>query len=183
VPDFIVILNRDGAHAVSDEFLCVRCARHQQTCCQDSDIHVSLADVRRIAAASGRDHFTEFRQPAYAVYDQRTEDPFWYTHVFRQDGMRRVLKQRPDGDCGFLGQQGCTLPTDARPLVCRLYPYDYNAEGILERPASGCPVELLLPGQKLLEELQMSAEHAEQLRNQLYQEIAEPGSNGDQVLG
>ena len=166
---------------MSDEFLCVRCARKQQTCCQDSDIHVTLADVRRIAAATGREEFSEFRQPAYAVYDQSIEDPFWYQHVFRKDGMRRVLKQRDGGDCGFLGDHGCTLPTDARPLVCRLYPFDYNAEGILERPASGCPVELLAPGRSLFEELQMSADHAEQVRTQFYVEISEPGSNGDEI--
>ena len=165
---------------MSDDFLCVRCARHQQTCCQDSDIHVSLADVRRIAAATGRDDFMEFRLPAYAVYDQSIEDPFWYKHVFRHDGMRRVLKQKVGGDCSFLGDQGCTLPVESRPLVCRLYPFDYNAEGILERPASGCPVEMLAPGRSLFEELQMSVDHAEQLRAQLYREIAEPGSNGEE---
>lgn len=168
---------------MSDEFLCVRCARHQHTCCQDSDIHVSLADVRRIAAATatGCDDFAEFRLPADAVYDQSIEDPFWHMHVFRKDGMRRVLKQRPNGDCGFLGDQGCTLPTEARPLVCRLFPFDYNADGILERPASGCPVELLKPGRTLFKELQMAADHAEKLRVQLYREIAEPGSNSEEA--
>lgn len=158
---------------MSEEFLCVRCARHQRTCCQDSDIYVTLGDVRRIVQHTGASNFTEFRLPAYPVYDQSIEDPFWYSRVFLPNGTRRVLRQKPGGDCTFLGEQGCQLPVDVRPLVCKLYPFDYGAEGILTRLASGCPVELLLPGQSLTEELQMSAEHAETLRAQLYEEICE----------
>ena len=68
-----------------------------------------------------------------------------FQNVFREDGQRRVLKQQPDKDCFFLGPQGCSLPAEARPLICRLYPFDYNADRILPTPASGCPVELLRP--------------------------------------
>jgi len=166
---------------VSDEFLCVRCARHQSTCCQGSDIHVTLADVRRIAqhrAESGlqTSDFTEFRTPAYSVDDQMIEDPFWFRHVFRPDGTRRVLRQKENRDCTFLGEQGCTLPAETRPLVCRLYPFDYGAEGILPRLVSGCPVELLDSGNDLVKELQMSAHHAEKLRAQFYVEICESQS-------
>ncbi len=163
---------------MSDEFICIRCARHQSTCCQDSDIHVTLEDVRRIArhrAESGGENsdFTEFRTPAYSVYDQSIEDPFWHGHVLHPDGTRRVLQQKENRDCTFLGEQGCVLPAETRPLVCRLYPFDYGAEGILPRLASGCPVELLAPGKDLITELQMSADHAEKLRAQLYVEICE----------
>jgi uncharacterized protein len=163
----------DGSEFMSEEFLCARCAKHTTTCCQDTDIYVTLGDVRRITPHAKGQPFTEFRPPAYPVYDQQLEDPFWHQHVFREDGQRRVLKHQSNKDCFFLGEQGCVLPADARPSICRLYPFDYNADGILPRLASGCPVELLRPDQSLIVELQMDAEHAEQLRRRLYVEMTE----------
>jgi Fe-S-cluster containining protein len=158
---------------MAEEFLCARCARHQRTCCQDSEIHVSLADVRRIQPFASREEFTEFRAPTDPVYDQRIEDPFWHQHVFRPDGTRRVLKQQRNGDCFFLGPAGCRLPAECRPIVCRLYPFDYTADGLMPRPASGCPLELLPPGSELLPALGMNSSEAERLRAQLYDEIRE----------
>ena len=101
---------------VSEEFLCARCAKHQESCCQRTDIYVTLGDVRRIENAVGASDFTEFRSAAYSTYDQSIEDPFWHRHVFRDDGTRRVLKQQqPSGDCFFLGPQGCVLSASVRP--------------------------------------------------------------------
>jgi len=164
---------------VPEEFLCARCARHQRTCCQDSEIHVTLADVRRITPHAEGAEFTEFRPPADPVYDQRIEDPFWHAHVFRPDGTRRILKRKPDGDCHFLGSQGCRLPGDVRPIVCRLYPFDYNENGILARLASGCPTELLTEGQQLLQVLGMASGVARELHAQLYREICETDGSRD----
>ena len=42
------------------EFLCVRCARHRKTCCQLCEVHVTLGDVRRIAAHTGLHDFNPF---------------------------------------------------------------------------------------------------------------------------
>ena len=158
---------------VSDEFLCARCAKHQITCCQNTDIHATLGDVRRIATVSSTPNFTEYRAAADPAYDQTEEDPFWQQHVFRSDGTRRVLKQQPDGKCHFLGLQGCTLAATVRPLICRLYPFDYTADGLKEQPAGGCPVELLRPQQQLLQVLGMDRDQAEQYRAQLYAELTE----------
>lgn len=162
---------------MSDEFLCVRCAKHYSTCCQQTDIYVTLGDVRRIIEASSTTNFTEFRPPADPAYDQTEEDPFWQQHVFRPDGTRRVLKQQPNGDCRFLGPQGCTLAATVRPLICRLYPFDYTADGLKEQPAGGCPVELLRPQQQLLQVLGMDRAQAEQYRAQLYAELIERESS------
>ena len=163
---------------MSDEFLCVRCARHYSTCCQKTDIYVTLGDVRRIEAASSSTRFTEYRAPEDASYDQTIEDPFWQHHVFQPDGTRRVLKQQPNGDCYFLGPQGCTLAATVRPLICRLYPFDYTVDGIKERPAGGCPVELLRPQQQLLQVLGMDRDEAERFRAQLYAELPEKEDSG-----
>ncbi len=163
---------------MSDEFLCARCAKHQKTCCQNTDIHVTLGDVRRIEDASSARQFTEYRAATDPAYNQTLEDPFWQQHVFRPDGTRRVLKQQPGGDCCFLGAQGCTLTMEVRPLICRLYPFDYTADGLKEQPAGGCPVELLRPQQQLLQVLEMDREKAEQFRQQLYAELPEKEDAG-----
>ena len=39
-----------------------------------------------------------------------------------------------NGDCTFLGAAGCVLPEEVRPLVCRLYPFEYTHRGILGEP-------------------------------------------------
>lgn len=158
---------------MAEEFLCARCARHQRTCCQDTEIHVTLADVRRIMPYADGVEFTEYRAPGDPVYDQRIEDPVWHQHVFRPDGTRRILKQQANGDCHFLGAAGCRLPADVRPIVCRLYPFDYTAAGLTPQPASGCPLELLPLGAELLPTLGMDRADAERLRAQLYEEICE----------
>ena len=158
---------------MSDEFLCARCAKHFLTCCQGTDIFVTLGDVRRITEASSAANFTEFRPPSDPAYVQTEEDPFWHKHVFGSDGKRRVVKHQANGDCYFLGSTGCTLAATVRPLICRLYPFDYTADGLKEQPAGGCPVQLLQPQQQLLQVLGMDRVQAEQYRAQLYVEIAE----------
>ncbi len=109
------------------EPLCARCARHQQTCCQDSDIYVTTQDVARISAHVGHSDFTEYRVASDPVYLNEHHDPLWMEKVFRPDGSRRVLKQQSNLDCIFLGKQGCVLPTEVRPLICRLYPSSFRS--------------------------------------------------------
>jgi Fe-S-cluster containining protein len=155
----------------SEEFLCVRCARHQKTCCQRSEIYVTLGDVGRIADFTGRTDFSEFRAAHNPEYADQDDDPVWRDHVFRADGTRRVLKRQPNGDCTFLGAQGCTMPLETRPLICRLYPFDYTADGISDELSEGCPLELLPPGQGLLQALDMHREDAERWQKQLYEEL------------
>jgi Fe-S-cluster containining protein len=154
-----------------EEFLCVRCARHRKTCCQVSEVYATPGDVQRISEFTGRDDFTEFRAPANALYADQDDDPLWRDRVFREDHTRRVLKREPDGDCTFLTEHGCQLPYETRPLVCRLYPYEYTEDGIADDLADGCPLELLLPGQGLIEALDMNIENARRWHRMLYDEI------------
>lgn len=153
------------------EFLCVRCARQQKTCCQFSEIFTTRGDVQRIEAHTDRRGFTEFRVPDNPEYLDQDDDPVWRDNVFRRDGSRRVLRRLPNGDCTFLGDRGCTLPLEVRPLVCRLYPYDYTSEGIRDELQHGCPVQLLAPGQGLIEALDMNIDDARRWHGQLYEEI------------
>ena len=155
----------------SEEFLCARCARHMKTCCQTPEIYVTPGDAARIAGHVGRNDFWHFRVPTDPVYLEEDDDPVWQEHIFREDSSRRVLKKTPDNDCGFLGPQGCTLPLEVRPLVCRLYPFDYDERGIRDELANGCPVELLRPGQQLLVALDMKIDDARRWHKQLYEEV------------
>ena len=153
-----------------EEFLCVRCARHMRTCCQTCEIYVTLGDVDRIEKFTGRKDFHEYRVPDNPQYSDQDDDPTWRDGVFGEDGSRRVLKRSNDG-CVFLGDHGCTLPLETRPLVCRIYPYEYSENGIDKELAVGCPLELLSPGQGLIEALDMNLADAERWQEQLYAEI------------
>jgi len=155
----------------SEEFLCVRCARHTRTCCQTSEIYTTPGDEQRIREFTGRGDFTEFRSADNGEYAEQDDDPVWRDCVFRSDGTRRVLKRQANGDCTFLGPQGCVLPLEIRPLICRLYPFDYTAEGIKVELSQGCPLELLPSGQGLIGALRMNIEDARRWHRQLYEEV------------
>jgi Fe-S-cluster containining protein len=152
---------------------CARCARMQRTCCQRAEILVTSADVQRIAAHSGRSEFVEQRSPADPAYlEDDPDDPRWKQLTVLPDGTRRMLQRRPDGDCTFLGAAGCVLPTDVRPLVCRLYPWSYDQRGLLGEDADYCPTAALEPPQgRMTLMLDIPADVAEGWRAQLYTEL------------
>lgn len=159
-----------GAMGIPENF-CALCAQHQKTCCQTREVYITPGDVRRIEAHTGRTGFWEFRIPADPEYLDQSDDPAWAGFVFRPDGSRRILRHQPDGACMFLGPAGCLLPLEIRPLVCRLYPYQYNEQGLLAELAGGCPTHLLRPGQDLLTVLHVTPEDARRWHSQLYREI------------
>jgi Fe-S-cluster containining protein len=142
-----------------------------KTCCQTSEIYVTRGDVARITDHTGVTDFHEPRVPANALYLDQDDDPTWRDHVFRRDGSRRVLKRQANGDCTFLGPHGCRLPLEVRPLVCRIYPFEYDEQGIHDELAVGCPLELLQPDQGLIAALEMNIDDARRWHRQLYEEV------------
>lgn len=154
----------------ADTPLCARCAREQKTCCQINEIFVGVGDKRRIAAHTGRDDFYRFAR-AEGDFLPDDSDPPWRDLAFRGRRDRRVLVRRPDGDCTFLGPVGCTLPTEVRPLICRLYPYQYDHTAVTAEQATYCPTRLLRRGETLLAALDMRRDDAERWRTQLYAEL------------
>jgi Fe-S-cluster containining protein len=179
------IAAKDGSEVMSgegEEFLCARCARYMRTCCQTSEVYATPADVRRIEAHIGRSDFYEYRVPSDPIYLQHDDDPNWPLYVIQPDGTRRVLRRQKDGGCTFLGERGCVLPLDIRPLICRIYPYDFNESGIKEALCTGCPSELLRPGQTLVQALVMNRDEAEAWRKQLYKDIREESELHSQHL-
>lgn len=153
---------------------CAKCATIQKTCCQRAEILVTFGDVARIQGHTGRpDDFTEYRAPVDPSYlDQDEDDPNWLRYTIRSDGTRHVLKRQPGGDCTFLGPQGCILPEEVRPLVCRLYPFMYNEQGLTGSDEGYCPVERVAPpGVTMLTVLGMSPADGERWRSMLYDEL------------
>lgn len=155
----------------ADDFLCARCAKRQETCCQNTDIVLTDGDIERVSAHIGRRDFVEFRSAGKPEYLDQDDDPLWRDATFQPDGTRRVVKHRENGDCTFLGPVGCTLPYETRPLICRLYPFDYNESGVAEELATGCPRYLLPEGVGLAKALAMNRTDAERWHHQLYSEL------------
>ena len=153
------------------EILCARCACVQKTCCQDSEIYVTRQDVGRIQQHQQCDEFYEYNMPTDPVYLNEHDDPIWMENAFQPDGSRRVLKKQANGDCTFLSSTGCVLPLEVRPLVCRLYPYDYKADGLKSEPASGCPRQLLQNNQSVFDAVGANLEDARRWHAMLYQEL------------
>jgi len=155
----------------SGDFLCARCARRQKTCCQQTDIVLTEGDVARVSAHVGRSDFIDYRPAGGPEYLDQDDDPTWRDATFRPDGTRRVVKWQSNGDCTFLGEKGCSLPYETRPLICRLYPFDYDESGVFPQPATGCPAHLLPAGTGVFEALDMSRQNAERWHATLYTEL------------
>ena len=153
------------------KILCADCSAHQKTCCQKRDIYLTPGDVERIKKFTLTENFYEFRTPSDPSYMETDDDPMWSEHVFRSDSSRRVLKQDTFGNCAFLTKNGCAMAINERPLVCRLHPYDYNADGLYERLIPECPVYLLDPGTTLQEAIGLDLNQAFQWHHMLYSEI------------
>lgn len=186
---------------------CARCASTQKTCCQHAQILVTSGDVRRIAAHTGLDGFHHHARPIdQAVLEHVDSDPNWVRYTVAPDGTRHVLKKQDGihpgasghrgqaGDCTFLGPQGCVLPIETRPFVCRLYPFMYNewrmegpgdeSKGIdesycptgmfFDRERRALPASNLQPGTPrvtMLTVLKMDPRDGERWRAGLYEEL------------
>ncbi|MDR0362736.1 MAG: hypothetical protein LBJ46_08665 [Planctomycetota bacterium] len=85
----------------------------------------------------------------------------------------RALARFKGGTCVFLAEDGCRLDEETRPLICRLYPLEYDdrcikgvSPGLCSSPERDNPVLLLA-------RLGMNRDQAESWRKTLYREIAE----------
>lgn len=134
---------------------------------------VTEADKARIAAWLGPDSppFWEDRWPARPDQVDDGSDPTW-TVAFHMDGSRPILRHQPNRDCVFLGPTGCRLPTETRPLVCRLYPRIFDERGFIGLD-NACPAEVIPEGLSIMDLIDMDPDRAERWRRQLYSEILE----------
>jgi len=167
---------------------CARCATLQRTCCQRAEIVVTRGDIDRIARHTGRAEFWSWRPPSDPLYfEEDPADPNWRRYTIDERGLRRTLDRMPTGNCTFLGTEGCTLPGEVRPLVCRLYPYAYTERGIEGIDDSYCPREDLIPryapGMTMLTVLGMNLDDAKRWHATLYDELRRENTGGSCASG
>jgi len=84
-----------------------------------------------------------------------------------------VLRLNGSPDCWFLGAQGCTLPAEVKPLLCRLFPVAYTEQGITgieEECTARFPDRDV---EALMRAIGMDMGAAEGWRAQLYRELRE----------
>ena len=136
---------------------------------------VTLGDVYRISEFLGENGFVTFKRIA-AEYEDAAGDSTWSSLILQADGSRRILKRTADNSCCFLRRQGCVLPTEVRPLLCRIYPYNFTEEG-LAGISAGCPLALAHDWQVILEEMGMLPALALNWHQTLYAEIMEERNN------
>lgn len=160
----------DPAPAPPGQWGCVRCAQITRTCCQRCEVLVTQLDRERIRRFTGQSDFWEYRAPDDPTYLDQQDDPNWLRWAFRPDGTRPVLRRRLSGDCTFLTPAGCRLPMDVRPLVCRLYPFEYTEAG-LAGVSGGCPPAVVPPGRSILHVLDMREAEAAVWHRMLYHEL------------
>ncbi len=152
--------------------LCSRCAGMSRTCCRKTEVFLTAGDVSRIRGAGVREEFQDYAAPTdREASPDFSHDPQW-SRIFDADGRRRILRHREDGGCWFLTGRGCSLSPAARPLVCRLYPFDYTGTTIKGVYGHLCPLPERDNTPLLLAALGMNRDEAEQWRRQLYAEIA-----------
>ncbi len=161
---------------VPDDPLCRRCARTGPTCCQRTQVYVTRGDIARIAAATGRSDFHETVPPVDPSASGTLHLDAAWAGTFTGAG-RTVLAHAVNGDCVFLADDGCRLPLIIRPLVCRLYPFDYNEDCIKGVFAPLCPAPERDAPAFLLAELAMNRNAAEEWRRQLYDELRDENAS------
>ncbi len=148
---------------------CYSCFLQGVSCCQGTQIYLTAGDVQRISQFLEDSDFFTIEIPD-AVYLDAGNDPKWLMLTVRPDGQRRVLKRTAEKNCTMLRDSGCRLPMSIRPLVCRLYPYEFTESGV-----SGidpvCPISRAEDCASLMDRLGMTINAAGEWHRLLYREL------------
>lgn len=157
---------------------CSECAKLYKTCCETAEAGVTSGDIARITAFTGRTDFYSL-EPVAEEHKYSYENPWncpdsgkiYVKYFFDEEGRRNILKKNDKGGCIFLAQDGCMLPMDVRPIICRLYPYSWTDQREISLEASSCPAHLFKDEQDLKENLCVPEDEALRLVNLFYDEI------------
>lgn len=159
---------------------CAQCARIQKTCCEREATWVALTerDITRISRFSGREDFfawepvEEELKDVYAnPFCYEEDDHIYVKYLFNDQGCRPVLKKNSDHSCCLATPTGCSLPHDLRPLLCRIYPYDWNDRLEIWVDGGYCPERLFRNEEDMIKKIGLSREDALELIKQFYAEI------------
>jgi Fe-S-cluster containining protein len=151
--------------------ICALCAFNGTSCCQNFQIPLTDGDVLRISTYRGNRDFLSVEPPVPEEIEP-VYDPTWLPRLLRQDHLVRVLARTPEKKCVLLTENGCCLPLEQRPLICRLHPYTYTEHGPMGIDPS-CPISKSPDGLALLESMQMPVSRAKGWVTLLYEELQE----------
>lgn len=154
---------------------CIACAQQGQSCCRNVHIYLTCGDVDRIGQICLTKNFYHFA-PLTADYEDGGGDPAWNTAILDTEGKRRVVRQKDNGDCYFLTENGCSLPSHVRPLLCRIYPYDFRPYSLCGI-SSSCPIAKEPQWLHILNASEMKKSNAQIWISQLYEEIGKEQSH------
>ena len=148
---------------------CLDCASRNQSCCVNVHIFITSGDIERISQASDIHDFYS-SEPLTPEYFDGGGDPDWNNLILDENGCRKIVRQTETGNCIFLSEKGCRLKPDIRPLLCRIYPYDFTGRKIVGI-SNYCPVSADNSWQEVLNLSQMHYHAAQEWIKQLYDEI------------
>jgi Fe-S-cluster containining protein len=167
-PERRINMEKSGKASQGGPSVCVECAGAGTSCCVDRQIFVTAGDVRRISRATGESGFA-VREAVSSAYAEHDDDPAWSLYVLAC-GERPVLVRRADGSCHFLGDGGCVLDLHTRPLLCRLYPFEFAEAGIREVDGE-CPASRCGDPEGAMRTMGMAPDEVADWHRQLYLEI------------
>ena len=150
---------------------CALCADQGTSCCKGYQIFLTPGDVHRISDFSHHSNFFIFESPIPEEIEP-DYDPSWLSRIISSTHLVRVLKRTGEKQCCWASENGCLLPPNRRPLICRLYPYTFNENCFLGID-SNCPISKNRAWQSVLNEMNMPLFMAKQWLDLLYLEIRE----------
>lgn len=117
---------------MNDPHVCAVCAAAGPTCCVlapgQEEYCFPLSEIERHRILeTGADTGFFAQSPNSAAFLDTLRKLFpgeeeRLAALFPARGSHYRLATHPDGRCKLLGPQGCTLPREARPYYCRLFP-------------------------------------------------------------
>lgn len=160
--------------------VCAQCAGRQKTCCERPDIQIALTpgDIQRLRDHCGHAEFferkavePEFRSHYVNPENHSSNDALYVKHLFDEQGRRPVLLKQADLSCLFVTPTGCSLPHSIKPLLCRIYPFDWNDQLDLWLDSAYCPPELFASEADLIARISEGEAETRELIRLFYREI------------
>lgn len=130
--------------------VCVRCSQRAKTCCWltpgEEELCFPLSEMER-------ERILEFCDAQGAFAQQDNTKPFvdhlkrlfptegkLLDKLFPMNKFHMRLATRSDGSCQLLGEEGCILPREARPLYCLIFPFWFYGERLTSFTPPNCLV-------------------------------------------
>ncbi|WP_052507077.1 YkgJ family cysteine cluster protein [Desulfonatronovibrio magnus] len=132
----------------TSDYVCVRCSQVNPTCCRINPgaekycFPLSNHEIQTISAYSASHDFY-IEEPNQADFIHRLGKLLPWPRkkllsIFSLDNSHFRLNNTEDYSCVFLGNNGCSLPHDLRPVYCRIYPFWFYNDKLFVLEDPGC---------------------------------------------